>query len=92
MSMSFQCFNAEYAIRPFIGCVNGLPGEIYTHEQARAEARSTDSPQDYMVSSREPTYLHGVAVKPGSVEQFVATDLTPESKDPGNPVPWSEIG
>jgi hypothetical protein len=92
MSMSFQCFDAEYAIRPFIGCVNGLSGEIYTHEQPPAEARTTESSPDYIVSSEEPTYLHGVAVKPGSVKQFVATDLTPESNDPGNPVPWSEIG
>ena len=71
----------RFAVRPFLGRVNGISGKIYSHEQtntSQGPVRSTGE-QDYIVCTEQPIHLRGIVVRPGVVKQFVATEIAPRS-------------
>ncbi|KAK0612792.1 hypothetical protein B0T17DRAFT_583367 [Bombardia bombarda] len=79
MWMSFEsASNRRYAVRPFLGGVNGITGEAAIGNMAsilrRMNTFGTD--QDYIVLP-EQKWLDGIATQPGIVKQFVATKLAP---------------
>ncbi len=80
----------KFAVRPFLGGVNGVSGEVMVGDPA-AMLRQTSSPapkQDYIVLP-EQQWLDGIATRPGVVRQFVATPLAPPTGDmePAAPKP-----
>src|ERR1700754_432337 len=66
----------KFAIRPFLGGVNGITGEPMIGNMAslRRRMNSVNSLQDYVVLPDQP-WLDGIATSPGVVKQFVATKL-----------------
>ncbi|KAK3167765.1 hypothetical protein OEA41_010894 [Lepraria neglecta] len=98
--------NKNFAIRPFLGGVNGISGEAPTGNMASLlrQMNSMTQNQDYIVLP-EQKWLDGLATSPGIIKQFVATSMAPprretnpnskgKSKADGNDacVPESEIG
>ncbi|KAF8436703.1 hypothetical protein BGX38DRAFT_1214059 [Terfezia claveryi] len=70
----YQVHNEEpYAIRVFVGGVNGITGEPMVPDMSTLlKARNGVPPkQDYVVVPPQP-WLDGVAIAPGTVSQFVA--------------------
>ncbi|KAH8744419.1 hypothetical protein F5882DRAFT_446538 [Hyaloscypha sp. PMI_1271] len=71
-SMSDQ----KFAIRPFLGGVNGISGELPTRNRASLLHRidSLTPKQDYIVLP-DQKWLDGIATSPGIIKQFVATRM-----------------
>ncbi|GAW26796.1 putative integral membrane protein [Rosellinia necatrix] len=68
----------KFAVRPFIGGVNGISGKrLSSIEDSKSAAVKK---QDYIVAP-EQDRLDGVSVSPGVVNQFVAMKMNPESKE-----------
>ncbi|KAI0203059.1 hypothetical protein F4808DRAFT_458281 [Astrocystis sublimbata] len=68
----------KFAVRPFIGGVNGVSGKrLSSIENGKSAAVHK---QDYIVAP-EQDRLDGVSVSPGVVNQFVAMKMNPESKE-----------
>ncbi|GAW10773.1 hypothetical protein ANO14919_001080 [Xylariales sp. No.14919] len=68
----------KFAVRPFIGGVNGISGKrLSSIENGKSAAVQK---QDYIVAP-EQDRLDGVSVSPGVVNQFVAMKMNPESKE-----------
>lgn len=67
----------RYAVRPFLGGVNGITGDGTMSDMATLLRRlnSVTSHQDYLVIPDQP-WLDGIATSPGIVKQFVATSMT----------------
>ncbi|KIV92177.1 polyubiquitin [Exophiala mesophila] len=79
MWMSFECkVNEKFAIRPFLGGVNGISGQSFVSRLHSSESITSDK-QDYIILP-EQRRLDGIAVSPGIVKQFVATKMTPLPK------------
>lgn len=79
MWISFESHTERrYAIRPFLGGVNGISGEAAIGDMNVIMRRmnSVGPKQDYIVTP-EQIWLDGIATSPGIVKQFVATPLTP---------------
>ena len=77
--MSFECDVTEkFAIRPFLGGVNGISGQSFVSGLHSSEP-ITSNRQDYIILP-EQKRLDGIAVNPGIVKQFVATKMTPVPK------------
>jgi hypothetical protein len=68
----------KFAIRPFLGGVNGISGEASIGDMNAVMRRMTSMApkQDYIVIPNQK-WLDGIATRPGIVKQFVATTLTP---------------
>ncbi|KAM0412767.1 hypothetical protein ACHAPD_007813 [Fusarium lateritium] len=68
----------RFAIRPYVGGVNGLSGESSEGGMASILRRmnSEARKQDYIVLP-EQLWLDGIAIAPGMVSQFVATEMAP---------------
>ncbi|KAH7176746.1 hypothetical protein EDB81DRAFT_632596, partial [Dactylonectria macrodidyma] len=73
----------RYAVRPFLGGVNGITGDAPTGDMDTLLRRlnSVTSNQDYLVIPDQP-WLDGIATSPGTVKQFVATAMTAPRKPP----------
>lgn len=73
----------KFAIRPFIGGVNGISGESTIGNLGLVLQRmnSLGPRQDYLVLP-EQDWLDGIAVSPGVVRQFVATEMVSTRRDP----------
>ncbi|EXA32954.1 hypothetical protein FOVG_15926 [Fusarium oxysporum f. sp. pisi HDV247] len=82
----------KFAIRPYVGGINGLSGE--SSEGGMASILRQMNPvtrkQDYIVLP-EQLWLDGIATAPGVINQFVATEMAPpqreksqESRDDGS--------
>lgn len=71
----------KYAIRPFIGGVNGISGETLVGDMNSMMRRmnSISPKQDYLVTP-EQLWLDGISTAPGIVKQFVATQMVGEPK------------
>lgn len=71
----------KYAIRPFVGGVNGISGETNVGDMTTLMRRmnSLSPSQDYLVTP-EQLWLDGIATAPGIVKQFVATQMVQESR------------
>lgn len=71
----------RYAVRPFLGGVNGITGDGTMSDMATLLRRlnSVTSHQDYLVIPDQP-WLDGIATSPGIVKQFVATSMTAPRK------------
>lgn len=73
--MAFDCHeSAEFAIRPFLGGVNGISGKNLL-EVAQSDKTATPRKQDY-ITVPEQKRLDGVSISPGVVKQLVATRMT----------------
>lgn len=68
----------KFAIRPFLGGVNGISGEASTGNMASLlrQMNSLKPKQDYIVLPAQK-WLDGIATSPGLVKQFVATSMAP---------------
>src|SRR5437763_6697899 len=66
----------RWAIRPFVGGVNGISGEVATGDMRTflRQSQSASLRQDYLVLP-EQLWLDGIATSPGIVKQFVATPM-----------------
>ena len=76
--MNFECLGGKkFAVRPFLGGVNGISGEtpMGEVEVAHGPIKPKLPIQDYVVLP-EQQWLHGIATEPGIVKQFVATKMT----------------
>ncbi|KAF1842273.1 uncharacterized protein K460DRAFT_345969 [Cucurbitaria berberidis CBS 394.84] len=86
MYISFDCPDTtKFAVRPYLGGVNGISGENLFYTTPKDRLQSIESPsalreQDYIVIP-EQDRLDGVAVRPGVVKQFVAMRRTHEAKE-----------
>jgi hypothetical protein len=71
----------KYAIRPFVGGVNGVSGETNVGDMTTLMRRmnSLSPRQDYLVTP-DQLWLDGIATAPGIVKQFVATQMVRESR------------
>ena len=81
MWISFDCPSAKkYAIRPYVGGINGISGESMMEKLSRPTGRLDDltDKQDYLVLPRQAR-LDGVATKSGVVKQFIATQRIPSA-------------
>ncbi|KAI0454754.1 hypothetical protein F5B21DRAFT_514460 [Xylaria acuta] len=78
MYIAFDCQASDkFAVRPFIGGVNGISGKrLYSTESVKSAALRK---QDYIVAP-EQRRLDGISVRPGVVNQFVAIKMNPEPK------------
>ena len=76
--MNFECLRGKkFAVRPFLGGVNGISGKTSTGEVdiAHGPIKPELPTQDYVVLP-EQQWLHGIATEPSIVKQFVATKMT----------------
>lgn len=83
MWVNFQSRNnKKFAIRPFLGGVNGISGEALNGNMASLLRRmnSLAPKQDYIVLP-EQNWLDGIATSPGIVKQFVATKMAPPHRE-----------
>lgn len=81
MWISFDCpFGKNYAIRPYVGGINGISGESMMEKLGTVTRRPDDltEKQDYLVLPRQAR-LDGVATESGVVKQFIATQRIPSS-------------
>ena len=79
MWINFESVNVKkFAIRPFLGGVNGISGEASTGNMASLlrQMNSLMPKQDYIVLPIQK-WLDGIATSPGIVKQFVATNMAP---------------
>lgn len=78
MSIHFECpKNEKFAIRPFLGGVNGISGVSSLSKPVSSlwQKKRTALEQDYIVLP-EQEWLHGIATRPGIMKQFVASKMT----------------
>ncbi|KAM0080756.1 hypothetical protein ACKRZS_007079 [Fusarium odoratissimum] len=72
----------KFAIRPYVGGINGLSGE--SSEGGMASILRQMNPatrkQDYIVLP-EQLWLDGIATAPGVINQFVATEMAPPQRE-----------
>lgn len=68
----------KFAVRPFIGGVNGISGKRLSSMENVESAAVRN--QDYIVAP-EQDRLDGVSISPGIVQQFVAMEMNPASKE-----------
>ncbi|KAF7554773.1 hypothetical protein G7Z17_g2655 [Cylindrodendrum hubeiense] len=82
----------RYAVRPFLGGVNGITGDGAMTDMATLLRRlnSVTSHQDYLVLP-DQQWLDGIATSPGIVKQFVATPMTAPRKAPKTPRAMSHV-
>ncbi|KAH6689450.1 hypothetical protein F5X68DRAFT_253779 [Plectosphaerella plurivora] len=79
MVLSFDSLpTKKYAIRPFLGGINGVSG-VSMFETA--QAKSANKKQDYIVVPDQDR-LDGIAASPGQVRQFVTTPSASQPADP----------
>jgi hypothetical protein len=73
----------KYAIRPFLGGVNGISGDAAIGDMTTLmrQMNALTPKQDYMVLP-DQKWLDGIATSPGIVKQFVATKLNPPRQKP----------
>ena len=77
MWVSFDCpFAKKYAIRPYVGGINGISGESMMEKLSTRRLDGLADKQDYLVLPRQAR-LDGVATKSGVVKQFIATQRIP---------------
>jgi hypothetical protein len=81
MWINFETTN-KFAIRTFVGGVNGISGEASTGDMGSFLRRmnSVAPKQDYIVLP-DQKWLDGIATSPGIVKQFVATKMTPPRRE-----------
>ena len=74
--------NKKFAIRPFLGGVNGISGEALIGNMASLLRRMNSSlqRQDYVVLP-DQKWLDGIATSPGIIKQFVATSMAPPRRN-----------
>ncbi|KAK0509728.1 hypothetical protein JMJ35_008122 [Cladonia borealis] len=81
MWISFDCpFPKNYAIRPYLGGINGISGEP-TRKRLTTASRKLKTPikkQDYLVLPGQ-VRLDGFLTESGFMKQFVATQRVPSS-------------
>ncbi len=80
--MSFECAAQNaYAIRPYLGGVNGLSGETSAGDMTSLirKFNKLAPKQDYVVVPKQ-RWLDGISTEPGIVKQFVATKMIPPSQ------------
>ncbi|OTB13627.1 hypothetical protein K445DRAFT_24472 [Daldinia sp. EC12] len=76
MWMSFDCDKfSEFAVRPFVGGVNGITGDNILSYSSDSDGSINKACQDYITIPSQKR-LDGVASRPGVVKQFVATKLS----------------
>ncbi|KAK6954785.1 hypothetical protein Daesc_004754 [Daldinia eschscholtzii] len=76
MWMSFDCDKfSEFAVRPFVGGVNGITGDNILSYGSDSDGSINKARQDYITVPSQKR-LDGVASRPGVVKQFVATKLS----------------
>lgn len=83
MWINFVCEKGKkFVIRPFTGGVNGISGETINGNMGSLLRRinSVSPTQDYIVLP-DQDWLDGVAIKPGVVRQFVATEMVPTIRE-----------
>src|SRR2546430_530803 len=80
--------NKKFAIRLFLGGVNGISGEASIGNMASLlrQMNSLTSKQDYIVLP-DQKWLDGIATSPGKVRQFVATKMVPPRQSKANAEP-----
>src|SRR5271168_839982 len=79
MWINFESLNnKKFAIRPFLGGVNGISGEASTGNMASLlrQMNPLTLKQDYIVLPVQK-WLDGIATSPGIVKQFVAANMAP---------------
>lgn len=79
MWINFESLNKKrFAVRPFLGGVNGISGEAAMGDMTSLIRRinSLAPKQDYIVLP-DQKWLDGIATSPGIVKQFVATKMAP---------------
>ena len=72
----------KFAIRPFLGGVNGISGEalIGNMSSLLRKMNSLSQRQDYIVIP-DQKWLDGIATSPGIIKQFVATGMAPPRRE-----------
>ncbi len=72
----------RFAVRPFLGGVNGITGEAAIGDMTSLlrRANSLAPRQDYVILP-DQKWLDGIATSPGIVKQFVATKLAPPRRN-----------
>lgn len=83
MWINFECKRGKkFVIRPFLGGVNGITGEPLIGDMSSMLRRLNrlTPVQDYLILP-DQIWLDGIATKPGSVRQFVATETAPPRHD-----------
>lgn len=81
MWISFiSLFDTKYAIRPYVGGINGISGESIIGKSHTTKRRSdcVTEKQDYLVLPTQ-VRLDGIATEPGIVKQFIATQRIPSA-------------
>jgi hypothetical protein len=81
MWINFETMN-KFAIRPFVGGVNGISGEVSTGDMGSFLRRmnSLAPKQDYIVLP-DQKWVDGIATSPGLVKQFIAAKMTPPRRE-----------
>lgn len=83
MWINFSCMkDKKFAIRPFLGGVNGISGEAPTGNMASLlrQMNPLTQKQDYIVLP-DQKWLDGIATSPGTIKQFVATNMAPPRRE-----------
>jgi len=80
MRINFES-RKRFAVRPFLGGVNGITGEAAISDMSSLIRRmnSLTPKQDYVVLP-DQKWLGGIATGPGVAKQFVATKMVPPRK------------
>jgi hypothetical protein len=80
MRIMFDCARGKrFAVRPFLGGVNGISGLSLFKHMTSLQMDSLRTKQDYVVLPNQER-LDGIAIKPGIVRQFVATPTVSQSR------------
>ncbi|KAF5010114.1 hypothetical protein FDECE_3700 [Fusarium decemcellulare] len=75
MYIAFDCRESDkFAVRPFLGGVNGISGDNLINKDSSSLSR-----QDYIVAPQQKR-LDGIAVWPGVTKQFVAMEMNPNPR------------
>ncbi|KAJ3537607.1 hypothetical protein NM208_g4450 [Fusarium decemcellulare] len=75
MYITFDCKESDkFAVRPFLGGVNGISGDNLINKDSSSLSR-----QDYIVAPQQKR-LDGIAVWPGVTKQFVAMEMNPNPR------------
>ena len=74
--------NKKFAIRPFLGGVNGISGEALIGNMASLlrKMNTLSQRQDYIVIP-DQKWLDGIATRPDIIKQFVATSMAPPRRE-----------
>lgn len=81
MWINFKCSKSKFVVRPYLGGVNGISGEVSGGDMGSLLRRINAhmSQQDYVVLP-EQRWLDGISTSPGIVKQFVATEMVTPPK------------